>query len=148
MSSVGKPLVLLVEDNTSDVLLFQRAYNKAQISNPLRVVRDGQEAIDYLAGSPPYDDRASHPLPAVVLLDIKLPRRSGHEVLAWIRQQPKLRRIPVVMLTSSSQPGDIASAYDLSTSSYLVKPVNNASLNDLVRLIDQYWLRTNTLPTL
>lgn len=139
--------VLLVEDKPSDVLLFQRAYDKAQISHPLQIVTNGQAAIDYLSGHPPYDNRATHPLPIVVLLDWKLPRRSGDEVLAWIRQQPALKRLPVVILTSSDQQVDVDRAYDLSSNSYLVKPATIAALTDLVRLVDQYWLQTNTHPT-
>jgi CheY-like chemotaxis protein len=147
MSVVWAP-ILLVEDNPNDVLLFQRAYNKAQVTHPLQIVSDGQAAIDYLSGQGIYSDRLHYPIPAVVLLDLKLPRRSGHEVLAWIRQHPYLRRLPVVIFTSSNQATDINRAYDLATNSYLVKPVSNTALTDLVRLIDQYWLRYNEKPTM
>lgn len=144
----GGGVVLLVEDNPSDVLLFQRAYTKAHISYPLQVVHDGQAAIDYLSGIAPYDNRASYPLPLVVLLDLKLPRRTGHEVLAWIRQHATLKRLPVIIFTSSRQPVDVNRAYDLATNSYLVKPATSAALADIIRLIEQYWLRTNEFPSI
>src|ERR1041385_9209783 len=105
--------VLLVEDSADDVLLMQRAFRKASLINPLNVVTDGEQAIDYLAGNGQYSDRGKYPLPVLVLLDIKLPRRSGHEVLAWLKQHPGLKRVPVVMLTSSNETADINRAYDL-----------------------------------
>lgn len=146
-SHTSAPPVLLVEDNPGDVLLFQRAYAKAKAAYPLRVINDGQAAIDYLSGAAPYDDRRSYPLPALVLLDLKLPRKTGHEVLAWIRQHATFRRLPVVIFTSSNQQVDVDRAYDLATNSYLVKPTTSTGLVDLVRLIEQYWLRANVQPS-
>src|SRR5581483_1794343 len=101
----------------------RRAFAKANVPNPLIIVGDGDAAIAYLAGVDGYADRTRFPLPALVLLDLKLPRRSGLEVLEWIRKQPGVRRIPVVVLTSSRQRPDVDCAYDLGANSYLVKPV-------------------------
>jgi CheY-like chemotaxis protein len=138
--------VLLVEDNPDDVLLMQRAFRKANLINPLAVVTDGEQAIDYLAGTGPYSDRTQHPLPVLVLLDIKLPRKSGHEVLAWLKQHPSLKRVPVVMLTSSNETADVNRAYDLGANSYLVKPVGFDDLFEMVKTLQPYWMIMNQKP--
>jgi CheY-like chemotaxis protein len=138
--------ILLVEDNPNDVLLIRRAFNKASIVNPLNVVGDGEKAVAYLAGDGEYADRARFPLPLFILLDLKLPRKSGHEVLAWLRAQPVLRRIPVVVLTSSSMKDDVEQCYDGGVNSYLVKPVDFQELLGLMGLIRQYWLGANEKP--
>jgi CheY-like chemotaxis protein len=124
--------ILVVEDNEDDVLLIQRAFRKAAIANPLRVLRDGNQAVAYLSGAEPYADRRECPLPALVLLDLKLPRRSGLEVLKWLRQQPGIGRLITVVLTSSRESADVNRAYELGANSYLVKPV---LLNDLVDMM-------------
>src|SRR5215467_13345807 len=111
--------ILLVEDEPDDVMNIQRAFRKAKLANPLQVVNDGDSAVAYLNGDPPYNDRTRYPLPTLALLDLKLPRRSGLEVLAWMRKQPHLKRLPVVILTSSSERADINSAYDEYVNSYL-----------------------------
>jgi CheY-like chemotaxis protein len=138
--------LLMVEDSQADVLLFRRALHKANLSNPLHVVGDGDAAVSYLGGQGAYADRQQFPLPAAVLLDLKLPRRSGLEVLAWIRLQPALRRLPVVMFTSSDSSSDIDHAYDLGANSYLIKPVSFEALQGLVRLLVPYWLEKNEPP--
>ena len=140
--------ILLVEDNYSDVLLIQRAFRKAKIEPPMSIVSDGDEAIAYLAKEGQYADTESFPVPLLVLLDLKLPRRSGLEVLAWIRQQPQLKRLLVVVLTSSQEDSDLAQAYDFGVNSYLVKPVDFQSFVKLIELIDAYWFRTNQVPQL
>jgi CheY-like chemotaxis protein len=140
------PAILVVEDNPDDVMLLQRAFRKANLINPLRVVADGQAALDYLAGRAPYDDREEYPLPALVLLDLKLPKLGGHEVLDWIRAQPGLRRIPVAVLTSSRESPDINRAYDLGANSYLAKPVDFDSLLDMVKTLQLYWMILNERP--
>lgn len=99
--------ILLVEDNPKDVLLMRRAVKKAEIANPLQVVNDGDEAVLYLSGQAPYNDRTRYPLPVLILLDLKLPRPSGAEVLMWLRQQPVLKRLPVVVLTASREYMDV-----------------------------------------
>lgn len=138
--------VLLVEDNPTDVLLIQRAFDKVRLVNPVQVVHDGDAAVAYLAGDGEYADRRRHPLPVLILLDLKLPRRSGLEVLAWLRAQEGLRRIPVVMLTSSQQPRDVAAAYDSGVNSYLVKPVEFDALLDMLKTVNLYWMVLNERP--
>jgi CheY-like chemotaxis protein len=141
------PTVLLVEDDPNDARLVQRAFSRA--SSPVSVLRlqNGDEAVSYLRGDAPFDNRVLHPVPSIVLLDIKLPRRSGFEVLQWLRARADfLRRLPVVMLTSSTHSTDINRAYDLGVNSYVAKPESTEQLNELVRLFIAYWLTTNEAP--
>lgn len=135
--------ILLVEDNEDDVFLMERALKGAGITNPLRVVSDGQEAIDYLGGAGKFADRAAHPAPAIVFLDLKLPLRTGHEVLAWIRSRPELESLVVVVLTSSNEPSDVRRCYSLGANSYLVKPPTSEQLLDLAKSFRGYWLTYN-----
>ena len=138
--------ILLVEDNPDDVLLMKRALKKANLVNPLQVVEDGEQAIAYLAGEGQYADRAAYPLPVLVLLDLKLPRKSGLEVLQWVRQQPGLKRLRVVVLTSSNQKADINQAHELGANSYLVKPGTIDSLIEMVKTLNLYWMITAEKP--
>jgi len=142
------PVILVVEDSPTDVILIRRAFTKANVANPLHVVSDGDAAVQYLAGEGSFADRAAHPLPAVMLLDLKLPRRSGLEVLQWVRAQASLRRLPVVVLTSSSQSRDVNHAYDLGANSYLVKPVQFDDLKEMLGKVDLYWIGLNRRPSL
>lgn len=135
--------ILLIEDDANDVFLMQRALKKAEVPNPLQVVGDGDEAVDYLSGSGRFADRGQFPLPVLVLLDLKLPRKNGIEVLQWLRQQPSLKRLPVVVLTSSREPNDVNLAYDYGANSYLVKPLGSEALLNLVRSLQLYWLSLN-----
>jgi CheY-like chemotaxis protein len=146
MSSNGAT-ILHVEDDPNDVLLIARAFRKAETTAHLRVVNDGEQAVHYLSGLNSFANREEHPLPSLVLLDLKLPRKSGIEVLEWMRTQPLLKRIPVVMLTSSRQPVDIDRAYDLGVNAYLVKPVNFDALVEMLRTLDMFWLRVNERPS-
>src|ERR1051326_7062364 len=114
-------VILLAEDREDDVLLIRRAFNKANLLNPLHVVQDGEEAIAYLKGEGQYANRAEYPLPSLLLLDLKMPRKNGFEVLQWIRQQPSLSALRVVVLTSSSEIQDVNMAYRLGSNSFLVK---------------------------
>ena len=139
--------VLLVEDDPNDILLIQRAFGKAQLTAPFQV-SNGEEAIAYLAGEGNYTDRELHPLPNLVLLDLKLPRKSGLEVLGWLRQQPVLQRLPVVVLTSSRERSDVNRAYELGANSYLVKPVRSQDLVEMIKSLDLYWLLLNEKPDL
>ena len=139
-------VILYVEDEENDVLLLQHVFAKAGIRNPLQTVKDGKAAKDYLAGNPPFDNRRLHPLPGLVLLDLNLPYWSGFEVLEWLRQQPQLRRLPVVIFTSSSRPDDIARAYDAGANAYLVKPNALADLLALALALRDFWLLHNRLP--
>ena len=138
MSAAGT--ILLVEDDPTDVLLLRRAFAKAGVENPLQAVSDGDAAVAYLAGTGGYVNRYRHPVPSLVLLDIKLPRRSGLEVLTWMREQPDLRRLAVIMLTSSREPGDISRAYDAGANGYHVKARAFEDLLDLVDALKVYWL--------
>jgi CheY-like chemotaxis protein len=148
LKNAGGP-VLLVEDDPSDFRLIQRAFHK--IGNGLEMFRltNGDDAVAYLAGDDPYENRGVHPMPSLVLLDLKLPRRSGFEVLQWVRRQVSgLNRLPVVVLTSSRHSADINRAYDLGANSYLVKPENSVQLEHLASEFKTYWLRLNELPNL
>jgi CheY-like chemotaxis protein len=138
--------MLLVEDDPNDILLIQRAFAKASLVNPLKVVRDGEEALSYLAGGGEFADRGRYPVPSLVLLDLKLPRRSGLEVLQWLRDQPALKHIPVIVLTSSKESSDINRAYSLGANSYLVKPVGFEGLLEMVKTIGMYWMILNKGP--
>ena len=144
--TIGDYTILLVEDNATDVLLIKRALGKTRVANPIQVVGDGDAAVEYLAGDGVYTDRAQYPLPILIMLDLKLPRRSGLEVLAWLRAQDHLRRIPVVMLTSSNGPRDVDAAYDEGVNSYLVKPVEFDGLVEMFQAVNFYWLMMNTNP--
>lgn len=138
--------VLLVEDNNSDVFIIQRTFKKLKADLSLEVVADGDEAIAYMNGNGKYADREQFPIPALVLLDLKLPRRSGFEVLEWIRKQPVLCRVPVVVLTSSRQSADVNLAYDRGANSYVVKTVNPRETEELGTIIHRYWLGINQKP--
>jgi len=138
--------ILLVEDDPNDVLLVQRASRKADLVSPLQVVGDGEAAVAYLAGHGPYADRERYPLPALILLDLRLPRKSGFEVLEWLRQQPGLKRLPVVVLTSSRDSPDVNRAYELGVNSYLVKPVRFEELLALMQALHLYWMILNQKP--
>ena len=138
--------VLLVEDNPDHVVLIQRTLKKANLTRPVVVVGDGESAVDYFMGRGPYRDRQLHPLPALVLLDLKLPRMSGLDVLEWIHQQPGLKRLPIVVLTTSRERSDIDRAYDLGANSYLVKPLNLDALLEMLQQLNTYWLTLNQMP--
>ncbi|MBV9610400.1 MAG: response regulator [Acidobacteria bacterium] len=141
--------ILLIEDDPSDARLIQRAFGKLDRAVAVIRLTHGDDAVAYLSGEVPYENRALHPLPCVVLLDIKLPRRSGFEVLQWLRRQETgLRRLPVVMLTSSRHSADINRAYDLGANSYLSKPETSAKLQNLVASIHEYWKELNEGPDL
>lgn len=140
--------ILLVEDNPKDVFLIQRAFRKAEIIAQLQVVTDGDAAVQYLAGQAPYHDRLIYSLPAFVLLDLKLPRRSGAEVLSWLRQEPMLRRLPVVILTSSKEYRDVNQVYDLGANAYIVKPIDFDRLVDIIKTINLHWIIYNEKPQL
>jgi CheY-like chemotaxis protein len=138
--------ILYVEDEESDVIILRHVLERCGIANPLQVVKDGKAAKEYLAGCAPFDDRRRHPLPGLVLLDLNLPYWSGFEVLEWVRQQPRLRRLPIVIFTSSNRPDDIARAYDLGANGYLVKPNALADLKKLIQALRDYWLLHNCSP--
>ena len=148
MSDITKTTILLAEDDENDVMLIRRAFNKSHVVNPIACVSNGEEAVAYLAGEGQYADRIRHPLPFMMLLDLKLPRLSGHEVLKWLRSQQGLRRLPVVVLTSSREPADINRAYELGANSYLVKPVVFEEFAALLKQLQVYWLMLSEHPEL
>ncbi len=137
----NKPFsVLLVEDDLNDIFLVKRAFKKAEIHNPLQVVTDGQEAINYLKGDGKYADREHWPIPKLIVMDIKMPRRSGFEVLEWVKGNGgPLRRIPIVIVSSSDNPDDINRAYELGANAYMVKPVDFRAVEHLFQSITHYW---------
>jgi CheY-like chemotaxis protein len=138
--------ILYVEDEESDVVLLRHVFAKEGITNPLQTVKDGKLAKDYLAGKAPFDDRGRYPLPGLVLVDLNLPYWSGFEVLEWIRQQPQLQRLPVVIFTSSNRADDIARAYDAGANAYVVKPNALGDLKSLVLALRDFWLLQNRFP--
>jgi CheY-like chemotaxis protein len=135
--------ILLVEDNEDDVFFMQRAMKNAEVTQPLKVVRDGQQAIDYLKGAAPYSDRSQNPLPCLVLLDLKMPYKSGHEVLQWIREQPSLKSLIVIILTTSRETRDVQKAYALNANAFLVKPPGAPQLMEMIRSLKEFWLVHN-----
>lgn len=139
-------VILLVEDNPSDIGLTQRAFQKNGISNKLVIAEDGQEALDYLFGAGAHAGRNMTEMPMLILLDLKLPRIEGLEVLRRLRADSRTRRIPVVILTSSSEEQDIAAGYDLGTNSYIRKPVDFHQFADVIKQLGMYWLVTNQPP--
>ena len=137
--------ILLVEDEENDVFFMQEAMRKAGVSNPIRVASDGQQAIDYFKGAGRFANREEFPMPCLVMLDLKLPYVMGLDVLKWIRQQPEVPAI-VVILSSSKEEEDIATAYRLGANAYLFKPSDTGKLQDMARSIKDFWLTQNTPP--
>src|SRR6266545_3840742 len=138
--------ILLVEDDEADILLLRRAFRNAHIANPLIEVRDGQAAIQYLTGEGDYADRNRYPIPFLILLDLRLPKLSGFEVIAWLRDQPELANLIVVVLTASDHVPDVKKARDLGANSYLVKPGNFEEMVEMVKRIKGRWLLVGKLP--
>ena len=148
MSEITRTTILLAEDDQNDVMLIKRAFSKSHVINPIACVENGEEAVAYFSGEGEYADRERYPLPFMMLLDLKLPRLSGHEVLKWLREQPGLKRLPVVVLTSSREPSDINRAYEIGANSYLVKPVVFEEFSTLLKQLQVYWLMLSEHPEL
>jgi len=138
--------ILLVEDNRMDVELTLDAFREVRLGNTVHVASNGEEAMDYLLRSGKSGDQAKHPRPTLVLLDLRLPGMDGFEVLRRIKTDPLLKRLPVIVLTSSKEEGDRALTYDIGANSYLVKPVAFKGFLDVVRKIDDYWISLNVGP--
>jgi CheY-like chemotaxis protein len=136
-------VILQIEDDENDALLLAKAFTQAGVAQPLVAVRDSQAAMDYLTGEGAYADRAQHPLPCLVLLDLNMPGSSGIDVLKWIRRTPSVSTLPVVVLTSSNQDGDIHRAYLQGANGYLVKPDRLEEIIAMARAIKDYWLVQN-----
>jgi CheY-like chemotaxis protein len=139
MTSIATPVLLLVEDNEDDVVFMEKAFLDARLACPHRVLSDGLEVIQYLEGSSVYADRIRHPLPSHILLDLKLPRKSGLEILAWIRAHPQLKSIRVSVLSSSKVLDDIDRAQKLGIDEYLVKPVSYRDLLAMIEGVRESW---------
>lgn len=136
--------ILLVEDDTNDIFFFQRAAKIAAIANPVRVARDGEEAMNYLGGQGEFADRDKHPLPCLIVLDLNMPKKNGFELLAWLRDRPPLDTLPVVILTSSQAERDMEQALDLGAKSYVVKPSDPNKLVQFVKSLAADYLREQT----
>ncbi|MDP2308752.1 MAG: response regulator [Pseudomonadota bacterium] len=136
-------VILMVDDNEADVCLVQEALKHSRLSNQLQVVGDGVEAMKYLRHEDPY---ASRPRPDLILLDMNMPRKDGRAVLEEIRADPALRRLPVIVMTSSRAEEDVIRSYDLGANAYVVKPVDLPELIRAIRLLQEFWLEIVTLP--
>ena len=139
-------VILLVEDRPDDVVLVKRALSMARVTNPLFVVNDGEEAFAYLDGVGQYADRLKFPLPHIMLLDLKMPRMDGFEVLRVVRNQPNFHAIRIIVLTSSEDIFDIQKAYELGASSFLVKPLDFEDYSSMMRTLSSFWLYVNRVP--
>ena len=136
--------ILVAEDEMGDVLLLKSAFEKAGVNPPIYFASDGEEVMKYLQGLPPFENPINYPLPNLVLLDLKLPRMDGFEVLEWLRNQPRLKHILVVVLTGSDLPEDVARAYSLGANAYLVKPAEPDQLVEIVGRLQSYWRSINS----
>jgi len=131
--------ILLVEDSPDDVFFIQRAFHTAQIEHPLFTVSSGQQAIDYMKGQPPYTDRSVYPLPCLVIADLKMPGISGFDLIQWMRADAYAKRVPILILSSSSLSNDVNTAYALGANAYMVKPADPRALERLLRTIAEFW---------
>ena len=138
--------ILQVEDDENDILLLEHACQQAELPPIFKIASDGQEAIEYLSGEGKFADRARYPIPRLVLLDLKMPRKDGFEVLEWIRRHPTLKWLVVIMFTSSAQPRDVNAAYELGVNSFIVKPSRVEERILFVRSLYQWWCHFNLLP--
>ncbi|HWD92704.1 MAG TPA: response regulator [Verrucomicrobiae bacterium] len=140
------PVILVAEDDEDYVVLIKQVFARAHIPNPIHVVWNGEEAIAYLKGEGKYSNREEFPLPDIVLLDLKMPRVNGMEVLKWVRQQPSLASLRILVLTSSEHRRDIDEAYQLGANSFLVKPLDFRDFTHLSRLIADFWFKASRAP--
>src|SRR5687768_1182227 len=146
MAEREQPFVLIAEDSENDLLMLRRAFRQASITAPVQFVSDGEQAIAYLKGEGKFGRREEFPLPDVLLLDLKMPRKNGFEVLEWLRTQPSLRHLRVVVLTTSQQLRDVNRAYALGAASFLTKPVNFVEFKDTIQAMYNYWMALNRRP--
>jgi CheY-like chemotaxis protein len=147
MGKRGKPIVILyAEDDEEDRMLMKDALEESRLTNELHMVEDGEEMMEYLYRRGKYSDLSSTPLPGLILLDLNMPRKDGREALKEIKTQPHLRRIPVVVLTTSKAEEDIIRSYDLGVSGFIIKPVTFESLVDVIKTLGKYWFEIVELP--
>ena len=139
-------VILLVEDREDDILIIAKAFARAALENQVSVVRDGEEAIQYMKGEGIYADRKKYPLPALILLDLKMPKVDGFEFLKWLRSQPEFKGIIVLVLTVSTAIRDLNLAYQLGANSFMIKPDDFHDVTSLARLLKEYWLLGNKAP--
>jgi CheY-like chemotaxis protein len=139
-------VILLAEDREDDVVLIRRAFDKALVPHTFFVVQNGEEAVSYLAGDGRFSNRAEFPLPDLFLLDLKMPGMDGFDVLRWIKAQPQLTSLRIVVLTSSDAIFDVNLAYQLGANSFMVKPFDFENTLDLARTVTDYWLKKNKAP--
>lgn len=138
--------ILYIEDSEDDVFLLARAFDVARVAIALYTVSDGQEAIDYLSDTDAYADRIRHPIPNLILMDLRMPRKSGMEVLQWLREQSRLRYLPVIIFSSSCQREDVEQAYALGANAFVTKPATCEKRNEMARLIKEFWADFNKVP--
>lgn len=131
--------ILLVEDDDNDILLIERALKKHYVDKPVHIARNGHDAIEYLSGHGRFSDRAKYPFPDVVITDLKMPKMSGFELLAWLDEHQEYRVIPTIVLSSSQEDSDVTRAYDLGANTYMVKPTDFDGLGKMVKTIKDYW---------
>ena len=141
-----RAIILLVDDSEDDILLVRTAFQRAEIPDLLYCVRSGREALDYLLGEGKFSDRAEYPLPGLMLLDLKMPEMDGFDVLRWVRGQPGLSRLRVVVLTSSDQIRDVNQAYQLGANSFMVKPMDFENYKETARTLQKYWVLESKTP--
>ncbi len=139
ISMLANELVLVAEDNPDDALLLRRALERAGIRSQVRVVHDGEELLLYLQGRGAYANRESNPLPSLIILDLKMPRRSGLEVLEWINENRDLAVVPTIVLSASNLDDDVRSAYCLGANTYFVKPTTFDELVETMKMVEAYW---------
>ena len=141
-------LILIAEDQPDDVFLMRLAFQKAAVANPVFVARDGQEAIEYLSGEGPYANRRSYPLPHLLLLDLKMPRMNGFDVLEWLQAHPEFRKLPAIVLSGSNLDEDICKAKQLGAADFRVKPIGVENLITLVQELHTCWLNGTPAPAI
>ena len=147
MNLVSKPIsILMAEDDPDDRLLTQQAFKEQRIANDLHFVEDGEELMDYLRHLGKYAGAAAPPRPGLILLDLNMPRKDGREALAEIKSDPHLKRIPVVVLTTSKADEDILRSYDIGANSFITKPVSFAGLANAIKVLGEYWFEIVRLP--
>ncbi|KAA3608482.1 MAG: response regulator [Calditrichaeota bacterium] len=146
MSNLEPIIILLADDDEDDCFLIKEAFEESRISNDLQYVNDGEELMDYLLNRGNYEDKAKHPKPDLILLDLNMPRKNGKEALKEIKENQELRKIPVVVLTTSEAEEDIIKTYDLGVNSFITKPVSFDGLVEVVKALGKYWFQIVKLP--